>query len=98
MWEDVEADFLLLGISDEDYWGLPPSVIMKVAKLKREQMKQDVEERLELSRITALLTAVGVNNPAKFPRTLIKKEAEVVEGVDTTASSIIALKNKYKDR
>ena len=96
MWEDVEADFLLLGISDEDYWGLPPSIIMKVAKLKREQMDRDVEERLEIARINALLSAVAMNNPRQFPSTLVKKEYEGVEGVDNTASSIIALKNKYK--
>lgn len=96
MWEDVEADFLLLGISDEDYWGLPPSIIMKVAKLKREQMDRDVEERLEIARINALLSAVAMNNPRQFPSTLVKKEYKSVEGVDNTASSIIALKNKYK--
>lgn len=94
MWEDMEAEFLLLGVSSTDYWDLPPATIMKLARLKREQLENEVEERLELARITAMLTGVGVNNPKQFPKTLVRKKQE--EGVDSIASSIIALKNKYK--
>lgn len=90
----MEAEFLLLGISSTDYWDLPPATIMKLARLKREQLENEVEERLELARITAMLTGVGVNNPKQFPKTLVRKKQE--EGVDSIASSIIALKNKYK--
>ena len=96
MWEDAEADFLLLGIKDDDYWGLPPSVIMRVAKLKREQIQSDAEEKLEMSTLTAMLTAIGINNPKNFPNSFIKKPIDDYGGVDNTAASILALKNKYK--
>jgi len=98
MWEDIEPDFLLLGISDTDYWELPPSLILKLAKKIRETKEYEAEEKLELSRITALLTAVGINNPKNFPKTLIKDRGIKIEDTDydAQAEALMKFKNKYK--
>lgn len=97
MWEEYEAEFICLGVSSSDVWSLPPSTIYKIAKLKREEKQTDVEEKLELSRITALLTAVGINDPKKFPKSMLKeKEVEIDDDLDDQAITMMRLKNKYK--
>ena len=97
LWEEYEAEFICLGVSSDDVWSLPPSTIYKIAKLKREEKQAEVEEKLELSRITALLTAVGINDPKKFPKSMLKdKEVVIEDDIDEQAKMLMRFKEKYK--
>ena len=93
-WESMEVDALSLGISSIDFWELPPRVTIDLCNRKIEELKSNAQQEIDKAWLTAYYTAVGFNDPKKFPKKphKVKAEEKKEQSVDEQADALLRLK------